>query len=204
MCTVDHAVGRVHASSAAIHPSITATSRASVRACDASAASAWPTTGAPARMSVVRLPQWATSAAQSLPGIPGSPGYRPSTLSTSRKLSPTARTRKSTAPSTDANASSSCGTTLKFEMAPRASKCSCTGPQSDFDASKRRGTRTSSPSIATSGSRRSKYRPPSKVIAVHIASSGVRGRRISSRVSRTVGVSDRACRPSPSSPACAG
>ena len=42
------------------------------------------------------LPAAVTMPAQSPPGSPGSPGYMPSTLSTSRKLRPTAVTRTPT------------------------------------------------------------------------------------------------------------
>ena len=49
-------------------------------------------------------PARCTVPAQSTPGAPASPGYAPSTLSTSRKLSPTARTLTSASPSASADA----------------------------------------------------------------------------------------------------
>ena len=81
-----------------------------------------------------------TMPAASPPGGPGSPGYSPSTLSTSRKLRPTARTRKSTSASRR-EAMAGCGSRKRLLMAPRAWKCSRTRPSEDGGAVVRRGRR---------------------------------------------------------------
>ena len=69
-----------------------------------------PSTACPtcsAGMCAARAPTAATTPEQSPPGIPGSPGYMPSTLSTSLKLSPMHITRSSTWPGGHAGAPSS-------------------------------------------------------------------------------------------------
>eukprot|EP00967_Tisochrysis_lutea_P138639 scaffold250610_cov30-Tisochrysis_lutea.AAC.8 len=122
MCTVHHVVGSVHACSNESDLSIAASKRGSLREIDASAAKPWPRAASPTVKWRSDGPVAATWAAQSLPGGPGSPGYAPRTLSTSRKLSPTARTCSLTSPLAGADGSSSCATKRRLLMAPRASK----------------------------------------------------------------------------------
>eukprot|EP00966_Prymnesium_polylepis_P106296 2462333-Prymnesium_polylepis.4 len=61
--------------------------------------------------------------AVSSPGGPGSPGYSPSTLSTSRKLRPTARTRTRISACTGVDVASCCGSMKRLLRAPREWKC---------------------------------------------------------------------------------
>eukprot|EP00967_Tisochrysis_lutea_P019691 scaffold22390_cov28-Tisochrysis_lutea.AAC.7 len=98
--TVLHVVGSVHAASAQRVRGLTASSRESERARDASAPIAYPTTSCPSAMWGTRVPSASTRPAQSAPGSPGSPGYTPSTLRTSRKFRPTDRTANSASPAT--------------------------------------------------------------------------------------------------------
>eukprot|EP00962_Isochrysis_galbana_P029980 scaffold9691_cov113-Isochrysis_galbana.AAC.4 len=65
---------------------------------DASAATPWPSAASPTLRCLTPAPSRMTTAAQSLPGMPGSPGYAPRMLSTSRKLMPTARTASCASP----------------------------------------------------------------------------------------------------------
>eukprot|EP00967_Tisochrysis_lutea_P158921 scaffold326825_cov52-Tisochrysis_lutea.AAC.2 len=74
MCTVLHVVGSVLACSKVSGCRNSATSRASVRASEASAATPWPRTESPDLRRTSRPPSSATFAAQSEPGGPGSPG----------------------------------------------------------------------------------------------------------------------------------
>ena len=76
-------------------------------ACGAGPAQPHPAARLPGRRCCTALPQRMTMPAQSLPGGPGSPGYMPSTLSTSLKLTPTALTPTST----------SCGRSLTRPLA---------------------------------------------------------------------------------------
>ncbi|GIM02635.1 hypothetical protein Vretimale_7413, partial [Volvox reticuliferus] len=84
-----------------------------------------PNTAVPGGSSAASTPSPAatTTPAQSPPGAPGSPGYMPSTLSTSRKLTPTALTLSASLPAGTAPSSpvmgdgSCCGTRLP--SAPR-------------------------------------------------------------------------------------
>ena len=94
MCAVLHADGSVHPCSYASGAGSGTTSHLVVRAQLASGASAYPNDG------TTGPPVDTVSPAQSPPGGPGVPGYSPRTLSTSRKLRPTARTRRILSPST--------------------------------------------------------------------------------------------------------
>eukprot|EP00966_Prymnesium_polylepis_P120980 2795773-Prymnesium_polylepis.1 len=98
-CVVHHVVGSVDASSNVSDGGRGAIRRALTQAILASGA--WPFTLSIAEPAVTLTegPTTATTPQQSRPGGPGSPGYSPSTLRTSRKLSPTARTSIITSPS---------------------------------------------------------------------------------------------------------
>ena len=81
--------------------------------------------GAWLRPNAERVTASATTPAASPPGGPGSPGYSPSTFNMSRKLSPTARTRKRTRFSPTGPIA---GCTDVLLIAPRALKCKRTSP----------------------------------------------------------------------------
>eukprot|EP00966_Prymnesium_polylepis_P076388 1770531-Prymnesium_polylepis.2 len=116
-CDVLHTTGRVDTSSNVSAAGLRVIIRVDVQARDASGASATPNTASPT-VCFVNTPAALRMPAASLPGGPGSPGYSPSTLSTSRKLRPTARTRSSTCVSLVAKAGGRCST-KRFVIAPR-------------------------------------------------------------------------------------
>mmetsp|Transcript_2612 Transcript_2612/g.8483 ORF Transcript_2612/g.8483 Transcript_2612/m.8483 type:complete len:234 (+) Transcript_2612:53-754(+) len=149
-------------------------------------------------------PNAATTPAQSEPGGPGSPGYTPSTLSTSRKLRPTARTCSSTCGCSMAGISP-CGTMRKLLIAPRASKCSRIGPVVESGASARRGTRRTRSPTATSSSSAS---PPTKLAREASSSASPTDLRLAAATSRherrADGCSDRTVRDRPIRPPWAG
>jgi len=91
-CTVLHVIGSVHAASKESAAGLGASNAAGPRATLARLATLNPSTAAPVRRWAEPRPACRTTPAQSPPGGPGSPGYSPSTLITSRKLRPTART----------------------------------------------------------------------------------------------------------------
>eukprot|EP00964_Phaeocystis_antarctica_P088953 scaffold56656_cov67-Phaeocystis_antarctica.AAC.2 len=91
-CTVLHVIGSVHAASKESAAGLGASHAAGPRATFARLATLNPRTAVPVRKWVAPRPACRTTPAQSAPGGPGSPGYSPSTLTTSRKLRPTART----------------------------------------------------------------------------------------------------------------
>eukprot|EP00964_Phaeocystis_antarctica_P116837 scaffold80720_cov71-Phaeocystis_antarctica.AAC.8 len=96
-CTVLHVIGSVHAASKESAAGLGASHAAGPRATLARLATLIPSAASPVRRCAepVPAPTCETRPAQSPPGAPGSPGYSPSTLSTSRKLSPTAHTCRS-------------------------------------------------------------------------------------------------------------
>eukprot|EP00965_Chrysotila_dentata_P149891 4950035-Pleurochrysis_carterae.AAC.1 len=116
MCTVLHVTGSVDASSKESACGLGATSSARAYARHASGDSPMPKTLSPTH-SRDAAPS-STSPPKSAPGGPGSPGYSPSTLSTSRKLSPMARTRTTTLPS-GGGGSAGCGSRRRLSSAPR-------------------------------------------------------------------------------------
>ena len=89
-CVVLHVTGSEHTRSKDSVEGLAARKGAAAIATDASGAWARPKVEGGSDCASFTTP------AASPPGGPGSPGYSPSTLSTSRKLRPTARTRKST------------------------------------------------------------------------------------------------------------
>ena len=94
-CTVHHVTGSVEACSQLSAVGLRANSRASEIVILARGARPMPNTLSGRLAAVLEAPA-ISAPEQSLPGGPGSPGYSPSTLSTSRKFSPTARTLSST------------------------------------------------------------------------------------------------------------
>eukprot|EP00966_Prymnesium_polylepis_P153009 3534734-Prymnesium_polylepis.1 len=112
-----------------------ASSNGDARAKHARGACASPTTVLPMAMCVPE-PLLCTTPDESFPGGPGSPGYSPITLSTSRKLRPTARTRTTTSA---ASATSSWASRYRLVIAPRAWKFSRTRPSGIAGAFASRG-----------------------------------------------------------------
>eukprot|EP00966_Prymnesium_polylepis_P214659 4970734-Prymnesium_polylepis.4 len=90
MWVVLQVTGSVHACSKVNGSGLGASDMSSVRARDARGACARPNAGRPSDWPELMVPD------ESPPGGPGSPGYSPSTLRTSRKLRPTARTASRT------------------------------------------------------------------------------------------------------------
>eukprot|EP00964_Phaeocystis_antarctica_P095596 scaffold62036_cov73-Phaeocystis_antarctica.AAC.1 len=152
-CTVLQTVGSVHTASNDRAAGFGASSRASVRALSPSGAYADPKTASAGRSRPAPPPVTAITPAQSLPGGPGSPGYWSSTLSTSRKLSPTACTRSSTSPAGSGPSNAGCCSSRRLLIAPRACRWSRAPPRSKR-VEDRRGTRQLRPgaSPASSGS----------------------------------------------------
>eukprot|EP00967_Tisochrysis_lutea_P159085 scaffold328123_cov58-Tisochrysis_lutea.AAC.1 len=119
---------------------------------DANEANASPKTCSPTQRRPESLPTTATSAAQSFPGGPGSPGYAPKTFRTSRKLRPTERICNSTSIENGSRSKPCCGPTSRLLKAPRASKWRQIGPLIDRGASATRGTHHDSFRSTASGS----------------------------------------------------
>eukprot|EP00962_Isochrysis_galbana_P054269 scaffold25783_cov118-Isochrysis_galbana.AAC.1 len=160
-------------------------------------------------MCLIPRPTPHTSAAQSVPGGAESSPRRPSTLSTSRKLRPTARTRSFTPPSSGWVGGCQSGTTHNLSNEPRASKCSVTGPAIECGASASRGTRhvasssTASGSLPTSGSPEA-WRGAVNPVGRTVRRPAPRHCPVSSHSRWVAGASRRAERASPIAPACKG
>ena len=148
-----------------------------------------------------------TRPAQSPPGGPGSPGYSPSTLSTSRKLSPTARTLSSTSDALSSAAKPGCASSFRFVIAPRPGSRSRTGPRRASGRGARRGTRAAVPArrggsvlrrSATSGSAVRVLQEAPRARSAAVASEACTSE------SGNIGASCRAQRARPSRPAWRG
>eukprot|EP00959_Pyramimonas_sp_CCMP1952_P248446 5193060-Pyramimonas_sp.AAC.4 len=127
--TVMNAVGRVLASMNPSAAGLGATSRASHATCVPRHPGARPSTAVPAGREsecCADAPPTMTPA-QSLPGAPGSPGYIPSTLRTSRKLMPTARTRSCWVSALMPSCGNTAALATRLLREPRGSGVICTG-----------------------------------------------------------------------------
>eukprot|EP00964_Phaeocystis_antarctica_P151496 scaffold119109_cov68-Phaeocystis_antarctica.AAC.6 len=168
-CTVLHVIGSVHAASKESAAGLGASHAAGPRVSDARLPTApapchppKPTAATPGPRCATPVPTSVTTPAQSSPGGPGSPGYSPSTLSTSRKLSPTACTRSSACLGGSGASKACCGCTDSWFSEPRPRNCSRIGPERGGGAVASRGTRTVPRRTSSSGSS-----PAASAIARH-------------------------------------
>eukprot|EP00964_Phaeocystis_antarctica_P009599 scaffold5224_cov78-Phaeocystis_antarctica.AAC.2 len=200
-CTVLHVIGSVHAASKESAAGLGASNAAGPRATLARQAMLNPSTAAPVRRLVEPIPACRTTPAQSPPGGPGSPGYSPSTLITSRKLSPTARTSSEVRASSSISESpsgapnSGWASSFRLAIAPRDGSRSCKRPWRANGSGARRGTRarTGATYRAASGSA-----APAHALSACSAACGSAAYRMERRSS---GASCRTQRVRPSRPA---
>eukprot|EP00964_Phaeocystis_antarctica_P109117 scaffold73607_cov68-Phaeocystis_antarctica.AAC.1 len=205
-CTVLHVIGSVHADSKESETGLGASNAAGPRATLARLATLNPSTATPVRRWAEPRPACRTTPAQSPPGGPGSPGYSPSTLITSRKLRPTARTcvtcggseRTSSSISESPSGAPKSGWASSFRLAiaPRDGSRSCKRPWRTNGSGARRGTRarTGATYRATSGSA-----TPAHALS---ARSAARGSAACKTERCSNGASCRTQRAKPSKPAC--
>ena len=153
VCDVLHTVGREHACSGDIKLAFRDNRRASARASVARGAVAIPNAMTPYGNATAQLELRAViTPAQSPPRGPGSPGYSPSRLSTSRKLSPAACTRSSTSKGANNGPKGGCGPICRLLTAPRDAKDACTATHSDGRARQSRSACRVRPRTASSDS----------------------------------------------------
>mmetsp|Transcript_60820 Transcript_60820/g.101046 ORF Transcript_60820/g.101046 Transcript_60820/m.101046 type:complete len:357 (-) Transcript_60820:340-1410(-) len=187
-CTVHHVTGSVHASTNASFAGLLVTNAVAARAKLAIGACPRPKVAVPTICGYED--SLATTPAMSPPGGPGSPGYSPSILSTSRKLRPTACTCTSISASLRGGAEIDCDSRKRLLIAPRAWKCSLTSP---YDGNRRaalsRGAEAAQLSSATSGSDRNGLQVNDVLTAESMHETGS-------------ATSCLTARPSPHSPAC--